>query len=359
MDLSMCSRIFKSYASLLLFVSIPAFAEPLVTSPVLNVSSASLYKAEGVVESAKSTQIATEMQGGITMLSVKAGDIVKAGQVLVRIDARAARQQIAGSQAQAAATNAQLSAAKQAYERKKRLYEKNYLSQAALEQAEAEFKTAQAQVRAQQSNISIANVGADLHTIVAPYSGVVAEVNVELGDMALPGNPLLSIYDPKVLRIVASVPQNRISQLNDNSDLNIEIPDVSKLSFNLPVKQMIVLPTADMASHQVKVRINIPESLMGTTRLSPGMFARVGLPVVGSNESSHLLVPATSVMRRGEVSLLYIVKQGKPQLRQVRVGLKQMQGTAQYIEILSGVEAGEQAAVNPLAALNLIAKSRS
>jgi len=355
----MYTRLIRIFSLLLFIMSMSAIAESLITSPVKAVSSASIYIAEGVVESAKTTQIAAEMQGSITALPVKVGDIVKTGQVLVRIDARTARQQVAGSQAQAAAANAQLSAARQAYERKKRLYEKNYISQAALEQAESEFKTAQAQTRAQQSNISIANVGTDLRTIVAPYNGVVAEVNVELGDMALPGKPLLTLYDPRALRVVASVPQNRISQLNGNSDLSVEIPDISNSNFNLSAKQMTVLPTADPVTHQVKVRVNLAEPLSGTaTSVAPGMFARIGLPIVGNSENSRLLVPASSVMRRGEVSLLYVVKQGKPQLRQVRLGLKQTQGTEQYIEILSGVEAGELVAVNPLAVVNQANKVR-
>jgi multidrug efflux system membrane fusion protein len=358
----MCIRLNQLSVLLLVAIAMPAFAEALVTAPVRTAGSAGIYTAEGVVESVKTTQIAAETQGSITALSVKAGDVVKAGQVLVRIDTRVARQQVAGSQAQAAAASAQLSAERQAFERKKRLYAKNYISQAALEQAEAEYKSAEAQTRAQQANISIANVRTDLNTIVAPYGGVVAEVNAELGDMALPGKPLLTLYDPKALRVVASVPQNRISQLDDKADLNVEIPGTGKSSFNIPAKQMTILPTADAVSHQVKVRVNLPESLSGTTAgVTPGMFARIGLPIVGSKidgkESTRLLVPVSAVLHRGELSLLYVIKQGKLQLRQIRPGLRQGQvqeghAQEQFIEILSGVEAGEQVVVNPLAAVS-------
>lgn len=343
---------------LLVAIAMPVSADPLVkaplvTAPVRTAGAASIYTAEAVVESVKTTQIAAEMQGSITALPVKAGDIVKAGQVLVRIDTRVARQQVAGSQAQAAAASAQLSAARQTYERKKRLYEKNYISQAALEQAEAEYKTAEAQTRAQQAEISIANVRTDLHTIVAPYGGIVAEVNAEQGDMALPGKPLLTLYDPKAMRVVASVPQSRISQLDGNADLQVDIPGSGKPGFTIAVNQVTILPTADAVSNQVKVRVNLPEALTGAR---PGMFARIGLPIVSGKESVRLLVPASSVMRRGELSLVYVVKQGKPQLRQVRPGLRQ----AESIEILSGVEAGEQVAVNPLAAIaaNQAARAR-
>lgn len=333
------------FAALLLAVLVlPVSAASLETVPVKLVTSGSIYTAEGVVESVKTTQIAAEMQGSITALTVKAGDVVKAGQVLARIDTRVANQQVAGSQAQAAAANAQLSAARQTYERKKRLFEKQYISQAALEQSEAEYKTAEAQARAQQAEISIANVRTGLHTVLAPYDGVVAEVTAELGDMALPGKPLLIVYDPKMMRVLASVPQDRLSQLDPNAALQVEVPGSAQSSITIPVRNMTILPVADAVSHQMQVRVALPDSLKG---IAPGMFSRLKLTIKNSHETSRLFVPASSVMRRGELALVYVVIGGKPQLRQVRLGEPQ----GELIEALSGVEAGELVALHPLAAI--------
>ena len=333
------------FAALLLAVlALPVSAASLETVPVKLVTSGSIYTAEGVVESVKTTQIAAEMQGSITALTVKAGDVVKAGQVLARIDTRVANQQVAGSQAQAAAANAQLSAARQTYERKKRLFEKQYISQAALEQSEAEYKTAEAQARAQQAEISIANVRTGLHTVLAPYDGVVAEVTAELGDMALPGKPLLIVYDPKMMRVLASVPQDRLSQLDPTAALQVEVPGSAQSSITIPVRNMTILPVADAVSHQMQVRVALPDCLKGT---APGMFSRLKLTIKNSHETSRLFVPASSVMRRGELALVYVVIGGKPQLRQVRLGEPQ----GELIEALSGVEAGELVALHPLAAI--------
>lgn len=329
---------------LLLALTLPASAEPLATAPVKRVSTGGVYIAEAVLESIKTTQIAAEMQGSITALPVKAGDRVKAGQVLLRIDARVAHQQMAGSQAQAAALDAQLFAARQTYERKHRLYEKQYISQAALEQASAEYKTAQAQTHAQQAEISIANVRADLHTIVAPYSGIIAEVSAEVGDMALPGKPLLTLYDPEKMRVVASVPESQISQLDRHADSRLEITGVTPSTRMISAQNLTILPTADAVSHQKQVRVTLPENLTG---VSPGMFARLALPITAAGAAAQLLVPATAIMRRGELAVVYVVINGKAQLRQVRPGQRQ----GEFIELLSGVEAGEQVALNPLAAI--------
>ncbi len=330
---------------LLVALALPVAAAETVlkTAPVRQVTSGGMYTAEGVVESVKTTQVAAEMQGSITTLTVKAGDVVKAGQVLARIDTRVANQQAISSRAQAAAADAQLFAARQAFERKKRLFEKQYISQAALEQAEAEYKTAEAQTRAQQAEISIANVKTGLHTVQAPYSGVVAEVTAELGDMAMPGKPLLVLYDPRMMRVLASVPQDRLSRLDAKAALQVEIPGSSKPAFTVPARNMTVLPVADVVSHQVPVRVNLPDGLQG---LAPGMFARIGLALGDAAESARLLVPASAVMRRGELALVYVVVDARPQLRQVKLG--KPQGDA--IEILSGVEAGERVALDPLAA---------
>ena len=328
----------------LIAVSSSLFAETLVTSPVKQIKYKSIYSAEGVVEAVRTTQISTEMQGSIIALLVKAGDSVKSGQVLARIDTRVANQQVAGSKAQALAAEAQLSVARQTYARKKRLFDKQYISQAALEQAEAEYKSAEAQTHAQQSEISIANVRTGLHTVIAPYNGIVAEVTAELGDMALPGKPLLVLYDPKSMRVVASVPQDRLSKIVRDTDLEIEIPGSAQPSFVVPTRSMTVLPVADAVSHQMQVRVALPSNLKNVV---PGMFSRLKLASSDGLQASRLYISSNSVMRRGELALVYVLIGTKVQLRQVKLGLPQ----GELIEVLSGVEAGEKVVLNPLAAI--------
>lgn len=331
----------RTAALLLGVLALPVAAATLETAPVKLLTAGGMYTAEGVVEAVKTTQVAAEMQGNITVLAVKAGDVVRAGQVLARIDTRVANQQVLGTQAQAAAADAQLFAARQAFDRKKRLFEKQYISQAALEQAEAEFKMAEAQTRAQQAEISIASVKTGLHTVLAPYSGVVAEVTSELGDMAMPGKSLLMMYDPRAMRVLANVPQDRLSQMDAKANVQVEIPGSIQAIFTVPARSMTILPVADAVSHQVQVRVALPDGLKGIT---PGMFSRIQLAIKGGSDRARLLAPTSAVMRRGELALVYVVIAGKPQLRQVRLGQPQGADT----EVLSGVEAGEQVALHPL-----------
>lgn len=321
-----------------------AWAQGLTTAVVTPSGSRSVYVAEGTVEAVKSSVIAPQVAGSITALPVKAGDYVKEGQLLARIDMRLATQQAMTSQAQVAAAQAQLSAARKEYERKRRLHEKEYISQAALERAESDYKTAEAQARAQLAQSGMSGVQKGLHTINAPYAGIVGEVMAEIGDMAMPGSPLLSVYNPREFRVVVNVPQSQLAILKRGESIQVAIPAASAREANLTSTQATVLPTVDMVSNMAKVRLALPQ---GLTSISPGMFARAMLPVEAGDGQGQLLVPVQAVIRRSELMAVYVVdSQGKARLRQVRLGRRQ----GANVEVYAGLQAGERVALDPVAA---------
>ena len=148
------------YASLLLALTgmtapVLVVAGNLTTVPVRSTNDAVSFVADGLVEAVRQTGIAAQISGAIIDLPVKAGDTVKAGQVLVRMDARAANQEAKASRAQVDAARASLVVAQKDYERQKQLFTKNYISQAQLDRAESQFQTASA-----QANALIAQAGA-------------------------------------------------------------------------------------------------------------------------------------------------------------------------------------------------------
>lgn len=306
-----------------------------------------IYTAEGLVEAIKASVIAPQVAGSITALPVKAGDHVKAGQLLIRIDTRIATQQAVTNQAQVAAAQAQLSAARKEYERKRRLYDKQYISQAALERAESDYRTAEAQTKAQLAQTGVSSVQTGLHTIKAPYSGVVAEVMTEVGGMAMPGQPLLTIYDPNGFRVTVNVPQSQIANLKVGASIKVLIPAAIESERNTTSTHLVVLPTADPVSNMVTVRLTLPQNLLS---IRPGMFARATLPLSGAKNQGQLYVPAIAVIKRSELMAVYVVdKHGIPQLRQVRLGRK----VGENIEVFAGLQAGENVALDPIAAANV------
>ncbi len=301
---------------------------------------------EGAVEAVKSSLIAPQVAGSITALPIKAGDAVKSGQLLVRIDTRIANQQMATNQAQVAAAQAQLSAARQEYERKRRLHEKQYISQAALERAESDYRTAEAQTKAQLAQTGVANVQSGLHVVNAPYAGLISDVMVEQGDMAMPGKPLLTVYDPSMLRVVVNVPQSQLAAIKANVSVKVNISAAAEAERILTATQVVILPIADAVSNMVKVRVTLP---LGLTSVRPGMFARAMLPMAASANQSQIYVPAKAVIKRSELTAVYVVNsQGHPQLRQVRLGRQQ----GDNYEVFAGLQAGDKVAADPMAAAN-------
>lgn len=302
---------------------------------------------DGVVEAVRQTVIAAQVPGAVVELNVKAGDRVQAGQLLLRIDARAADQTAAASNAQVQAARAALDVATREYERQKQLHQKKYISQAALERAESEFKATSAQVAAQMAQAGAARTQTGLHTVRAPYAGVVAEVPVALGDMAMPGRPLLMLYDPAALRVTASVPQSAAGSVQADT-VRVELPGLTAAQQWPRATRVQVLPTVDAATHTVQVRAELGA---GPDGVAPGMFARLWLPVTGSATAGKMVtVPLKAVVRRAEMTGVYVQGEGgKPQLRQVRLG----RFDGERVEVLSGVAPGEQIVVDPQSALRV------
>ena len=319
----------------------------LLAAPAQVSTAANASGFDGVVEAVRQTVIAAQVAGAVVQLDVKVGDRVSAGQVLLRIDARAADQNAAASDAQVQAARAALELATKDFERQKQLFQKNYISQAALERAESEFRSTQAQVNAQRAQSGAARTQSGFYVVRAPFAGVVAELPVSLGDMAMPGRPLLTLYDPSALRVSAAVPQTVSARMGASPALRIELPGLPAAQQWIVPARLQLLPTIDAATHTVQLRADLPA---GTTGVAPGMFARMWLPVAGAaatTGTAALSVPQASIVRRAEMIGLYVLDpNGKPVLRQVRLG----RAEGDQVEVLAGLMPGERVVADPQAA---------
>ena len=338
------TRIIPAAAILILaLISGCALAAAIETVAVEVSGAGETYVADGSVEAVRQSAMAAQVSGRVTVLAVKAGDAVKNGQVLVRIDERAAAQQVAAGEAQVAASQAQLDAARKEYERSRRLYQKQYISQAAMDQAEAQFKAQQAQANALSAQVRVAVTETSFHTLRAPYNGVVSGVATEVGDMALPGKPLLTVYDPSVLRVVVDLSESYAANFKRGAPVKIEIPGAPEAARWQSPRSITVLPTSDPASHTVQVRLDLSPS---AGKLAPGTFVRVYLPLAGKAAGTPT-IPVRAAIRRTELNAVYVADaNGRFQLRQVRLG----RVSGDRVEILAGLHAGERVALDPLAA---------
>lgn len=299
-------------------------AEPLPVVTIQPHAVAITFPAEALVEAVQQATVAAQVAGRVTEVRVDAGQTVKKGDVLMRLDAREAAEA-------AAAAQARLIDARANYERSRSLLQQKFVSQAAVDKARAELDAATA-------NQSAAAAGQSHATIVAPMTGIVARRLTELGEMANLGKPLFTIYEPGGLRVTASIPQYRLAALRGVKAAQVEFPELGKW---VPSTAVILLPTADAATHVSQVRVNLPPLPEAT----PGMFARVHF-VVG--EAQKLTVPASAVVRRGEVAAVYVqTADDRLSLRQLRLGDAVGAGE---IEVLAGLAGGEKVVVDAVKA---------
>lgn len=326
-----------------------AHAGELKTVAAASASAAALSAYDGVVEALRQTTLAAQVPGAVVRLPVKPGDRVAAGQLLVQLDARAAAQTAQAGAAQVQAARAAQDVAARDFERQKALRAENFISAAALDRAEAEYRAATARSGAQIAEAGAALTQAGFYALRAPFAGVVAEVPVTLGDMALPGKVLVTLYDPKALRVTAAVPQSAAARIAEGSTVRAELPTLPAAQRLQQPLRVQVLPAADAATHTLTVRADLAAGLQG---LLPGQFARLWLPAGDAAPPAAAWVPVGSVVRRAEMTGLYVLDaQGRALLRQVRLGRRD----GERVEILAGLGVGERVVAEPQAAARSLA----
>ena len=322
---------------LLLFGLLPLAqaAVPFAIAPVAYREVDQTYDAEALVEAVNQSTVAAQIAGRIVQINFDVGDYVKQGQVIMRIDASQVSQALAGSKAQVAQAQAGLQNARANYERTQQLFAQKFVSQAALDKALAEYKASQAQAQASLAGAGVAATTQSFATIVAPFSGVVAARHVELGEMAAPGKPLMTGFDPKDLRVVADIPQYKLAEVRAAVRTMVEIPSLNKW---VQATGITVLPAADAKTHTTRVRIDLPQNMRDVI---PGIYARAHFAV---GKSKKLLVPAAAVIRRSEVTAVYVVDKEAVHFRQIRLGEPAGQNE---VEVLAGLMPGEMVALEP------------
>lgn len=267
----------------------------------------------GIVRSRYRTQIEARVNGRIDRLLFAQGQVVKEGELLAEIDAREVR-------ARLEAARAQREQAEQDLKRFAQLVEHGAVTR-------QEFDAAESRARVTRSALAEAETMLAHTSVIAPFAGVVSQKFAEAGDTAGPGRPLLELEDPATLRFEASVPETLIRKIRPGATNVVRLPALEK-EFACALSEMA--PAADVGSRTFLVKWDLPCD--ADTRI--GVFGRVAIPIA---ETVALSAPATAIVRRGQLEMVFIVKQGVAELRLVKSGKK----TAREIELLAGVSKGE------------------
>ncbi len=297
------------------------------------------FEFDGVVEPVKQSTIAAQATGRIATLVVKAGDRVRAGQLLATIDDRETQTGVARSQAQVAQAQAEMSNAQAQVERTRQLQKKGFVSQAALDTAETQFKGAQAGFASASAGARQTALAQGFTRVLAPYDGWVLQTLAEAGDLAVPGKPILSLYAPLPLRVVVQVPASRGAEAKAAGRIEMQAPGANAWTA-LDVRA--VMPAADPVSQTIEWRLEVPPAV--AQGLVPGQQVRVRF--VGA-QAQRVVVPQQAVLRRGELTAVYVATPAGFVLKAVRLGPDH---GAAGVEVLAGLGGDDRVALDPVRA---------
>lgn len=310
---------------------------PLAALTLEPVRTAAEWRVDGVVEAIDHATIAAQTSGRVAAIFHDVGDEVPAGAVLIRLRSTEQHATLAQAQAALRAAAARATEASTRFRRIGDMYERRVLPQATFDQARADRDAAVAQLHAARAAVISARQGVSYTEIRAPYSGVVTQRLVQVGETVQPGTPLMSGASLGRLRVSVSIPQSILAAVRQNMRSAIY-----RDGERIEATRMTIFPVASADSNTFHAWLDLPPGVSG---FYPGMFVKAGL-VIGERE--RLLVPESAIVRRSAVTAVYLVLSGGwTSLQQVRLGER----IGDRVEVLSGLRAGDRVALDPLAAM--------
>lgn len=346
----------KLFTLCLLLITQLSSAETLPTAKVKLQTLPEQYHFDGVVEAVNRATVSSRIAAEVIELNVDVNDRVDKDEVILRFRDDEIKTRLMRAEANLLAEKAQyqeaLARQKEAQAEAGRigdLFARKQVTRSALDKAEADKAAANArvnvlaaQIKAREAEVAEAQVALSYTVVRAPYAGVVTQRLIELGEMASPGQLLMSGVSLESLRVVIQIPQRLLDDLLPARIASIKTVEGKTLTAG----EATLIPQADESSHAFDMRIPLLKQI---DNLYPGSSVKVTLE---GAEESLLLVPSAAVVQRGEVSGVYLLKDAVIQFRQVRAG-RQLQSER---EILAGLKVGELVITAPAQAVKMLKK---
>ena len=303
----------------------------------------------GTVQAKESATLAAQTTGQVVSVAVHQGDPVRAGELLVSLNATEARSEVARAEANVSSSQHELELAQtdaalanSTLARYQILRDRKSVSpqefdeiQQKAKEASARVESAKAQLVSQQAASAGSATMADYSHIRAPFSGVVTARRVDPGALATPGMPLLEIEKSGSLQMDIPIDESILASIHKGMPISVDVPDLPQP--NIQGKVAEIDPAADPASRTFLVKIDLPVA----SGLRSGMSGTAQIP---SKEQSALLVPSAAIVTHGSVHGAWVVdSSGIASMRYVTLGATH----GNDVEVLSGMSAGETVVLSP------------
>lgn len=213
-------------------------------------------------------------------------------------------------------------------------YDDKTIRQADLENSRATVLQAQGGLQQASAQLQELDAAIGNATSTAPFEGMILSKQVEVGDTVQPGQPLLTYGYIKNKRLQSDVPSGLVAGLQVGMTVAARINS----NFDTTAKVAEIYPLADPTRHTVTVKFDLPADVEAT----PGTYAEVHLPE--GDSAASLFIPKTALFKGSSLPSVLVVKDGKSQLRLVRLGTDQGKDK---VEVISGLDATEQIINDP------------
>jgi RND family efflux transporter MFP subunit len=295
---------------------------------VVVASRPAMNEVTGVAAPVAEATLSTKLMGTVTAVLVQEGAVVRAGQPLLRIDARdllAKESQVAAGRAEAEAV---LREAELHAERMRSLHADDAAPQAQLDAAETGLARARAAVESVRAAAAELSAVRDYSLVTAPFPGVVVRRMVDPGSFAAPGAPLLVVQDASMLRVSANVAPTLARRLSRGAAVIVSIEGVAAEGM---VEGVVPVPGTSLYA----VNVLVPN------RDGMHMAGGAATVLIAGEVRESLLVPAAALVRRGSLTGVHVQDGTETQLRWVRLGV----AVGDSLEVTAGLRGGERIVV--------------
>jgi RND family efflux transporter MFP subunit len=291
--------------------------------------------AVGTITPVYESRVASKVLGRVVQVNVIAGQTVRRGDTLVRLDDADLAARVAEARAALEAARAEDEQASRERARGQRLHTEGVVSDTDWERCQTRARTAAAQLERARQAASEAATSLSFAAVHAPLSGTVVDKQVNVGDIVRPGDPLLTLYDPSRMQLVGSVREALAARLEVGQAVEIQLASLGE-SCDAQVTEIV--PEADATSRSFSVK--------AVWSCGPhaykGMFGRLLIPLA---REDVLVVPRSAVARVGQLDLVDVAVEGRLFRRIVQLGRPSEDGAT--VQVLSGLREGEEVAVAP------------
>lgn len=302
-------------------------ASDLKTLPVRERTDSTVTSWPGTVVAKTKAVLSAQVAARVLQVNVRQGDRVKKGSVLVLLDRQEAEARLKQAEAEWSGATARRKQTEADYQRMKRLIEEEVVTRQQMEVSEAAYQTAQAQEEAARRQVDAAKILLDFTAVTAPFDGQVVRKEIDPGEFAAPGRPLIALEATDRFQLETSIPVAEGERLQRGEKREVEITALPPMQGTVDE----IVSAADPATRTVVVKLLLPSG----APVRSGMFGRLILP---GSEAKGIFIPKRVVREIGQLETVRVLEGGKVVTRHIQTGRE----IGEEIEVLSGLQPNDQ-----------------